>query len=173
MKKLSLDSFCYQKNLGFTLIELIVVIIMISIMAVTVLPKFFTSNGFEEFTYRDEIITKLRAIQLRSMQQTDDSTCKIVLVQAAPYTIGLQATDTLSATEQCTTGFAGDTTTVMVNDKHSVSIMLSEGLSSFSFSSLGKPEGCIPVDACKITVTVTGEKSLEILINSQGFIRAI
>jgi MSHA pilin protein MshC len=171
MKKLSLHSFGYQKNLGFTLIELIVVIIMISIMAVTVLPKFFTSNGFEEFTYRDEIITKLRAIQLRSMQQTDDSTCKIVL--AAPDTIGLQATDTLSATEQCTTGFAGDTTTVMVNPKHSVIFTLSESLTSFSFSSLGKPEGCISEDPCKITVTVTGEKSLEILINSQGFIRAI
>ena len=85
MKKGKLKSVNHKKELAFTLIELIVVIILISIMAVTVLPKFFTSNGFEEFTYRDELITKLRAIQLRSMQQTTDVTCKIIQVETARF----------------------------------------------------------------------------------------
>ena len=129
MKSLQLNSFNDKNEYGFTLIELIVVIILISIMAVTVLPKFFTSNGFEEFTYRDELITKLRAIQLRSMQQTTDSICKIIQVETAPSAvIGLQAThiDTVSGLpDGCETGYQGDTTTVTVDPKHSVSFTLS------------------------------------------------
>ncbi|GAW94420.1 MULTISPECIES: prepilin-type N-terminal cleavage/methylation domain-containing protein [Colwellia] len=162
----------YLSDNGFTLIELIVVIILISIMAVTVLPKFFTSNGFEEFTYRDELITKLRAIQLRAMQQTTDDICKNIQVEIAPSAIiGLQATD--PDTNLCTTGYAGDTTTVTVDAKHSVSFTLSEGLTSFSFSSLGKPIGCTPVNSCGMTITITGENSPKILINSEGYIYAI
>lgn len=177
MKSLQLNSFNDKNEYGFTLIELIVVIILISIMAVTVLPKFFTSNGFEEFTYRDELITKLRAIQLRSMQQTTDSICKIIQVETAPSAvIGLQAThiDTVSGLpDGCETGYQGDTTTVTVDPKHSVSFTLSEGLTSFSFSSLGKPVSCTPVNACGITITITGENSPRILINSEGYIHEI
>lgn len=172
MKRLQLYSFNDKNEYGFTLIELIVVIILISIMAVTVLPKFFTSNGFEEFTYRDELITKLRAIQLRSMQQTTDSICKIIQVEITPAaTIGLQATD--PNTNVCTTSYAGDTTSVTVDSKHSVSFSLSEGLTSFSFSALGRPVGCIAADPCQITITITGENSPKILINSEGYIHAI
>jgi MSHA pilin protein MshC len=159
---------------GFTLIELIVVIILISIMSVTVLPKFFTSNGFEEFTYRDELITKLRAIQLRSMQQTNDSTCLNIQIETNPSVLGLQATNTdPTITGVCRMGFSGDTTTVRVDSKHSVFFTLSEGLTSFSFSSLGKPVSCTPINICGITITVNGENSPQILINSEGYIHAI
>jgi MSHA pilin protein MshC len=172
MKLISVNSVNYQKNNGFSLIELVVVILMISIMAVTVLPKFFTSNGFEEFTYRDEIITKLRAIQLRSMQQTTGTICKGIQLETAPSAIiGLQATDL--GTNACTTDYAGDTTTVIVNPKHSVSFTLSEGLTNFSFSAEGKPLGCISESPCKITITIAGENSPKILINSEGYIYAI
>jgi len=140
-------------------------------MAVTVLPKFFTSNGFEEFTYRDELITKLRAIQLRSMQQTTDVTCKVIQVESAPSAIiGLQKTD--PDTNLCTTDYAGDTTTVTVDPKHSVSFALSEGLTSFNFSAWGRPIGCIAEDPCQITITITGENSPKIEINSEGYIHA-
>jgi len=181
----------YQKMLGFTLIELIVVIILISIMAVTVLPKFFSSNGFEEFTYRDELITKLRAIQLRSMQQTTDEMCNQVHIQTTPFIIGLQ--DTVpdeNAVERCrisnvehpelcntsenkTICYAGDTTRVVIDSKHGVGFTISEGLNSFNFSALGRPLDCLAKDPCEITITVTGENSLKILINSEGYIHAI
>ena len=176
MIKGNLYEFNHKKELGFTLIELIVVILLISIMSVTVLPKFFTSNGFEEFTYRDELIIKLRAIQLRSMQQTTDVVCKVIQVETTPPAIiGLQKThiDTDSGLpDGCEVGYQGDTTTVTVDPKHSVSFTISEGLTSFSFSSLGKPVGCTPINLCGITITVTGENSLEILINSEGYIHA-
>ncbi len=172
MKKAKLNNYNDIKELGFTLIELIVVIILLSIMSVTVLPKFFTSNGFEEFTYRDELIIKLRAIQLRSMQQTTDAVCKVIQVETTPPAIiGLQETD--PDTSLCTTRYAGDTTTVTVDSKHSVGFRVSEELTSFSFSTRGRPLDCIAEDPCEITITITGENSPRILINSEGYIHAI
>jgi len=174
MKKLSLSCSTYPRGFGFTLIELLVVIILIAIMAVTVLPKFFSTSGFEEFSYRDELITKLRAIQLRSMQQTNNTRCKINLLETSPYAIGLQASDTSpSATGVCKAGYAGETSTVIVNHKHNVIFTISEGLTSFSFSSLGRPLGCIATHPCSLTITISGENSLKIEINSEGYIHAI
>jgi len=157
------------KQVGFTLIELIVVVILIAIMAATVLPKFHSSNGFEEYTYRDELITKLRAIQLRTMQQTNNSTCQLVKVSSS--TIGLLATTPSAST--CETTLAGDTTTIAIDPEHSVVFSISESILNFSFSSLGKPLGCIAENPCEITLTVTGESAIAIKINSEGYIYAL
>ena len=69
---------------GFTLIELIIVIIILGILSVTVMPKFFTSKGFSEYAYRTDVIAKLRLIQTKAMQQTDSDVrfCHRVLVTA-------------------------------------------------------------------------------------------
>jgi MSHA pilin protein MshC len=160
-----------NENNGFTLIELIVVIMMLSILAVTVVPKFLSSKGFEEYTYRDELITKLRAIQLRTMQQTNNSKCQLIQVNAS--SIGLLAT-TPSATT-CEASQLGESTTVTIDSNHTVSFTISDGLSNFSFSPLGRPEatGCgNTTTPCEITVTVVGESSLTIKINSEGYIYA-
>jgi len=140
-------------------------------MAVTVLPKFFQSNGFEEYTYRDELISKLRAIQLRSMQQINNSTCRNIEVTSNE--IGLLATTPNETT--CESDPAGETTTVTIDSNHSVSFTVSESLSSFSFSPLGKPVGCTPVDICTIVITITGESGeseLTVEINQEGYIHA-
>jgi len=183
-----------KKSFGFTLIELLVVIIMISIMAVTVLPKFFSSNGFEEYTYRDELITKLRAIQLRSMQQTFDTRCHQTQIQPLinPHILGLQDTDTTvvgncrivdttPSSKFCYTDtnsgntvcYAGETTTVIIDSKHNVNFSISEGLTSFNFSNLGKPEGCLTTNPCRIEITIAGESTVKIEINTEGYIHAM
>ena len=181
----------YLSQKGFTLIELIVVVILISIMAITVLPKFLSSNGFEEYTYRDELITKLKAIQLRSMQQTNGTTCRHI--QITPNLIGLQDTVPAgNAVERCRTSnvdhpelcyttnnkticYAGDTTTVKVESKHNVIFTIPDGTTQFTFSPLGRPEapGCGDENTlCELILTVVGENSLEIEINREGYIHA-
>jgi len=156
-----------MNNKGFTLIELIVVIVLLSIVSATVLPKFLSSKGFEEYTYRDELIIKLRAIQLRTMQQIQGSTCQTI--QVTPTEIGLLATE-IGAT--CSTDYTGKSTTITV-EHPDVSFTVSEGLSSFSFSQLGRPVGCIAQNPCMITLTISGESELAIEINSEGYIHAI
>lgn len=155
---------------GFTLIELIVVIILISIMAVTVLPKFLTSSGFEEYTYRDELIIKLRAIQLRTMQQTNGGECRDI--QVTPTIIRLLKTGTSpgSCIDYDDDDIKGDSTKVEIVDDI-IRFSISDDVTSFSFTSLGKSL-CAGVP-CEITITVEGESSPQMFINSEGYIYAL
>jgi MSHA pilin protein MshC len=160
------NGFKRYSEYGFTIIELVVTIILIGIMAATVVPRFFTSEGFGEYTYRDELIIKLRAIQLRSMQQTNDVACQIIRVNTSE--VGLLASQI--NTNTCDSILAGDTTTVSIISDNVISFSISENLSLFNFSSMGRPVGCITADPCEIMLTVTGTDALSILINSEGYI---
>lgn len=51
------------RSRGFTIIELVVVMIMIGILAVTVLPRFAGKHGFEERGFRDQVAAGLRYAQ--------------------------------------------------------------------------------------------------------------
>lgn len=159
----------YNRNFGFTLIEMIITVILIGILAINAVPRFLTSEGFDEYTYRDELIVKLRAIQLRSMQQTNDVACQTIQVSASK--IGLLAT--IINTNTCDTTFAGDTTTVTINSDNVINFSVTESLSSFYFSSMGRPIGCVTTVPCEIKLTVTGSNVLDILINSEGYIYAL
>lgn len=142
---------------------------MIGIMAVTVVPRFLTSEGFGEYTYRDELIIKLRAIQLRSMQQTNNVACQTIQVSTSE--VGLL--NTPENTNTCGSVFAGDTTTVRIISDNDISFSISENLSSFNFSFMGRPVGCVTKNPCDITLTVTGSDPLSIFINSEGYIYAL
>jgi len=158
-----------QKNLGFTLIELTLIIIMLGILAVAVVPKILTSSGFEEYTYQDEMIVKLRAIQLRAMQQTSNNACQTIKLTSS--SLGLLATTPNAST--CETNFARNTTTLTVDSAHNVSFSNTENLTSFSFSPLGRPLGCISTTPCEVIFTLTGEKTLRVKINSEGYVYAL
>ena len=157
---------------GFTLIEVITVIIIIGILSVNVLPKFLSSSGFEEYTYRDELLTKLRGVQQRAMQRTDVASCSVV-ISTDSKTLGLLAANNTG----CGTGLAGDSTSVAVSTSHNVSFSISSNVNNnaFSFSDLGRPQGCnAATSPCEITLTVVGdEQSLSIRINQEGYIYAL
>jgi MSHA pilin protein MshC len=148
---------------GFTLIEVITVIIIIGILSVNVLPKFLSSSGFEEYTYRDELLTKLRGIQQRAMQRTNAASC-LVSVTSKQVT-------------GCDSSSAGDSTSVAVSSSHNVTFSISSNVNNnaFSFSDLGRPQGCnAATSPCEITLTVVGdEQSLSIKINQEGYIYAL
>lgn len=48
---------------GFTLLELIVLLVIVGIVSVAVLPRFFGGSGFEERTFRDQVVSGLRFAQ--------------------------------------------------------------------------------------------------------------
>jgi MSHA pilin protein MshC len=152
---------------GFTLVELIITIILIGILATTVAPKFFTSEGYQEYTYRADIINKLRAIQLRAMQQTDGSKCHQVLIDTKKLGLPDQACKTSSSA--FTSDWQASTTDVAIEGNHDVSLSASED--RILFDSLGKPDDACVASGC--TITVIGSESLVIKIESEGYIHAI
>ena len=60
-----------MKSRGFSLIELIVVIIVLGIMAVTVMPKMITNDDLQSNEIRDQMLSGLRLVQLSSMHNTN------------------------------------------------------------------------------------------------------
>lgn len=54
---------CYDRSCGFTLIELIVTMLVVGIMAVVVMPKWFGNSGFDEREFRDRVAAALRYAQ--------------------------------------------------------------------------------------------------------------
>ncbi|GLS92240.1 hypothetical protein GCM10007916_33100 [Psychromonas marina] len=59
--------FDKRLNQGFTLIELVVVIIVLAVLAVVAVPKFVNRTSFEDYTVRDQLIARLRLVQLQGM----------------------------------------------------------------------------------------------------------
>lgn len=166
-------------NQGFTLIELVVVIIIIGVLSVSVLPRFFSSSGFEEYAYRDEIATKLRAIQLRAMQQAgtgfSNGQCNEVVLHSSGKLIGTPDVSGCTGSRSFSNNFGdakdqvgGIAKEVKVDDDHNVTITSSAGNSIiFEFDRWGRPLGDCAV-GCEIYVT--GAQQLTIEINAEGYI---
>lgn len=61
------------KHNGFTLIELIVVLILVAILGVYATFRFSGTRGYIEYTYQHRLISALRTIQTRAMQDTSQN----------------------------------------------------------------------------------------------------
>lgn len=60
---------------GFTLIELIVVILVISVVAVSANTNLSSTTTTSIYTERDQLVSLLRTVQTRAMQNTQDESC--------------------------------------------------------------------------------------------------
>ena len=52
---------------GFTLVELIVVIVILGILSVVALPRFFDQQGYKDRAFQDELVSALRYAQKRAV----------------------------------------------------------------------------------------------------------
>jgi MSHA pilin protein MshC len=151
------------KQTGFTLIELVVVIIMIGILSVTVIPKFFESNGFEEIAYQAELVTKLRSIQLRAMHQTNRAQCDIIISTNKVELKIYDGNDCLFNTKEI------HKTTKVIITENGLSFDPAGGV--LSFDSLGRPDCGVVINACTISIS-GGEQTKTVTINDEGYIYA-
>lgn len=148
---------------GFTLIELIIVIIILGILSVTVAPKFFTSNGFSEFAYRTDVIAKLRLIQTKAMQQTNSDYCHWVLITSTQ----LGAPDDCDASPNFTGAWQASATGLQVDASDNITLSSNIAGNSFKFDNMGRPScsSCI--------ITISGEQSVSVKIEAEGYIHAL
>jgi len=141
------------------------VIIMIGILSVTVIPKMFTSSGFEEIGYQAELVTKLRAIQLRAMQDTSKIGCQLVYV--TEKRAGIPDGSCAIANPSFSTSALQNNSIVKISES-SVSFDVSSGNYSFEFDLMGRPKPNV-----KQTLSLIGaEQTLTVTIEVEGYIHA-
>lgn len=166
-----------KHQIGFTLIELITVIILIGILAVSVLPKFDGTASYEAHTQRAQLISALRLTQQRAMQQTDDSDgyCHQLIFDnttsryGVPNRIDCTITVFPNNWEPDATGLVFEDVTFSIDGQtNNIAV---------TFNSMGRPvnnpsvvNSCI--EGCIINVQSSVE-TLQIRIESEGYVHAI
>lgn len=165
-----------NRHQGFTLIEVIVVIILIGILAVNILPKFSGTDSFEAYTFRTSLISALRLTQQRAMQQTNSTFCHQIVLNDERYGIpnrtDCTVTDLSSLTEE-----NRDKTGMIVDERYNVTFQINgvSNPSTISFDNMGRPlagelGGC--AGGCIINVTSAVE-TVQIKIESEGYIHGL
>lgn len=153
---------------AFTLVELIIVLVVVGILAVSAAPLFIGTDGIESAVLRERAKSVLRNIQLTAMQRTTDG-CKAAYVTSA----------TLGRPEQgCgATGYTLPAGAVDSNDRllsytdNTLAVANTPTLPfAFEFGPLGKPQNLDCTSQCKLTFNEPGGASASLCINQEGYI---
>ncbi|MFP7410719.1 prepilin-type N-terminal cleavage/methylation domain-containing protein [Aeromonas veronii] len=156
---------------GFTLIELVLVILLLGILAAFAVPKWLGKGGFETQTVRDELLTRLRLVQTVNMYEPANR-CTSLLVESGQF-----GHSTLSP--------CGDPAAISSWNANQLTrgrpVTLSDGLTLSSnkgtppyvirFDLMGRPLGSCAT-GCTLLVS-DGRETSRIKIESEGFIHEI
>ncbi|WP_213865385.1 prepilin-type N-terminal cleavage/methylation domain-containing protein [Vibrio crassostreae] len=154
-----------KPNKGFTLVELIVVILLLAIIAATAISRFNGRQSYELYALQEQVSSVVRQVQLNRMQSNMDmsvSGAESLRLVAVNNCIGSQsACDNTSATRS----------DIIASDDYSFSsIPTSSYTFPIEFNLLGNPENTA---SSGVQITISSNNSSDrawVCINSQGFV---
>ncbi|MFS1907329.1 Tfp pilus assembly protein FimT/FimU [Vibrio lentus] len=154
-----------KPNKGFTLVELIVVILLLAIISATAISRFGGRQVYELYALQEQVSSVVRQVQLNRMQSNIDmsmSGAESLRLVAANNCIGSQsACDNTSETRS----------DVIASDDYSFSSVPTSSYSSpIEFNLLGNPEYTA---SSGVQITISSNNSPDrawVCINSQGFV---
>ena len=152
-----------MKKNGFTLVELIITILVIGVLAVTAAPRFLGSDTEEAIALRDRTLQLVRNMQLRAMQNVQDTSCvKITNTVIAPPA-GHNCANPLS------TAFDADQVVNASNTDFPFQTADENGdsFSQIRFDGFGRPTNIVCSTNCKIQIS-----TFAMCLQSEGAIYA-
>jgi len=164
-----------HKQQGFTLVELVIVIILMGILAATAIPKLLGQDDFEPQTYRAQLIQLLKTVQQQAMSCDDDCragrdsnpyACNKVIITTSRYGIPSNCSttnlpDVFSAPHLGMSKLEADNT----------GVQLSSGNVTFANDGSASVGGSHCSTGCNIAII--GSETVNIRIEAQGYIHAL
>lgn len=168
---------------GFTLVELIVVIVLLAIISVYASSKYMGASRFSSAAAQEQVLSILRQVQITAMQSNtsnNSNSCRSILMASNQFGV-TQACQSQGMSSAALSDYSKDTNQQQLEliqlsyDFNSVSGAVSE----LSFDLLGRPAMvtsaattslCSNSD-CRITITTpSSNESRSVCINREGFI---
>ncbi|MEL0610767.1 prepilin-type N-terminal cleavage/methylation domain-containing protein [Vibrio echinoideorum] len=155
---------------GFTLVELIVVIILIGIVSLFASSRYAGSSFFSTYFVQSEVLASLRLVQNRAMNRADYcnrwllSSNKTQAIQVSPS----------SAENTCSEQFPDDVSDSSFVDgtqnKATFELQTNTSVSYLDFDSSGRSQQCL-VSNCQLKISSTvNDDSISVCINTEGYI---
>ncbi|WP_018693878.1 type II secretion system protein [Algicola sagamiensis] len=167
------------QHFGYTLLELVTVIVVLVAISVGIGPKFFDTRGVEEFAFRDQFVSSAQFIQYQSMSRLSNTRCLFINFTTTSFGImdGVDCNQAPSGSFNLKTGidfefltsdvFPNVTlTTTMATSSYTIGGQ-QQTVAWLTFDKQGKPTlNC--VNGCNITFT--GDSTAKVCIEPQGYI---
>ncbi|HHF3232326.1 TPA: type II secretion system protein [Vibrio diabolicus] len=146
--------------LGFTLMELILVIVLLSILSLFAASRFMGSGSFSAYALQERVISVIRQVQVNRMQSNVASPDNNFRLQVSSSCIGSVAACAL-------TGSTQDARSDVVIDKSAKFSVISGAANTINFNLLGNPvSGAVNI----LIEDKHGRSRCQVEINTQGYV---
>ena len=166
-------------NKGFTLLELITVLVVIGVLATVAVSRFVGKQGFAEVAWQQRVISALRNVQQRAMQDTRSGICQQLVIDSSNNQYGLPAIATPCAStidfshmpllSSGSDGLTADNVSIQASNTGVGNLTL------IGFNGLGQPVDASNNRICSsnCTVTISGSENAQVVIESEGYIHGL
>jgi MSHA pilin protein MshC len=159
-----------SSTLGFTLTELILVIVLLSILSLFAASRFIGKSSFSAFVLQEQVISVIRQVQVNRMQSNVDNPDSNFQLKISSSCIGSVAACALS-------GSAQDARSDVVDGSAQFSTQTLGDDVTLNFSLLGNPlnDSGDPLTTASGGVSIIiedkdGQSRCAVNINSQGYV---
>ena len=160
-----------SSTLGFTLTELILVIVLLSILSLFAASRFIGKSSFSAFALREQVISVIRQVQVNRMQSNVDNPDSNFQLKVSSSCIGSVAACALSGSAQ------DARSDVVVDDSAQFSTQTLGDDVTLNFSLLGNPlddsGDSLATASGGVSIIIedkNGQSRCAVNINSQGYV---